>query len=423
MSRHQRALRFVCMAVTCGLLAGCAVHKTVTIRTDPLAATVYLDGQPGGITPVTTTLTFDPKTKAFEITAKKEGFKDGTTTIYYKPKDQTQYDIKLEKIEAIPIPMVTVEPTPTEKGVKLQLARRPVLAYLEVIERSPNVASVTRVTNNEDKGLQIGGPVLSPAEDILLYTELVEENSGSYYSNIQKQPVGSFGRTRLTYGKWHDLFPSFTADGSNVVFSSNRTSSNPTLWRVKTDGAGGITKLTSTQAEDFAPNAAPDGKLVAYASNPPDAEETQIWTIPWEASLSTQLREGQNPQVSPDGNRILFFRVDKITKKKQLWVMNIDGTGETQLTQNTDYDTAEPRWSPNGKWIVFASDEGFDSHQNRNSDIWLMAADGSKRTQLTTNGSRDDSPCWDRKGEYIYFRSNRGGAWNIWRFKPLLPSE
>ena len=47
----------------------------------------------------------------------------------------------------------------------------------------------------------------------------------------------------------------------------------------------------------------------------------------------------------------------------------------------------------------------------------------SSYTQLTTNGSLDDCPCWDRKGEYIYFRSNRGGVWNIWRFKPLLETK
>src|SRR5207249_2640612 len=64
-----------------------------------------------------------------------------------------------------------------------------------------------------------------------------------------------------------------------------------------------------------------------------------------------------------------------------------------------------------------ASNEGRDSKGRRNYDIWLMAADGSSRTQLTTNGSWDDAPCWDHKGEFIYFRSNRGGAWNIWRLK------
>jgi Tol biopolymer transport system component len=127
--------------------------------------------------------------------------------------------------------------------------------------------------------------------------------------------------------------------------------------------------------------------------------------------------------------------------------MSIDGTEETQLTQTTEasdpakiaaaaantrdterdlqlfVQNIQGRWSPDGRWIVYASNEGRDSKGRRNFDIWLMAADGSARTQLTTNGSWDDSPCWDRAGELVYFRSNRGAAWNIWRLKPILENQ
>jgi hypothetical protein len=76
------------------------------------------------------------------------------------------------KLEAIPMQLVTVEPQHTEQGVKLALTRKLTLAYLEVIERSPNVASVTRVTDNQDPPVNIGPPVLSPTEDELLFTEI-----------------------------------------------------------------------------------------------------------------------------------------------------------------------------------------------------------------------------------------------------------
>ena len=398
-------------------------QKTVRVQSEPVGATVFLNGQPAGITPLTKDLTFDGTNQSIAVTVRKDGYKDGTNAIAYAPVSQTDYSVTLEKIEAIPIQLVSIEPQQTDNGVKLALTRKPTLAYLEVIERSPNVAAVTRVTDNQDKDINIGPPVLSPTDDVLLFTEIVEENNGAWYSNIQEQRVGSFGKTRLTYGKWHDSFPAFTPDGTNVVFSSNRTSSNPTLWQVKADGPGGIIKLTYTQAEDFSPFVAPDNRTIVFASIPPSAEEPQIWMLSRDNNLLTQLREGETPRVSPDGKRILFVRQDKLSKRHQLWVMSIDGASETQLTQNTDYDIIDPRWSPDGKWIVYASDEGFDSHNNRNYDIWLMTANGSQRTQLTTNGSLDDSPCWDHEGKTIYFRSNRGGAWNIWRFQPILPAE
>jgi hypothetical protein len=398
-------------------------QKTVHVQSDPVGATVFLNGQQAGITPLTKDLTFDEANQSIAVTVRKDGYKDGTNAIAYAPVSQTDYSVTLEKIEAIPMTLVDVGPQPTDNGLKLRLTHKPTLAYLEIIERSPNVAAVTRVTDNQDKGINIGPPILSPTDDVLLFTEIVEETNGAWYSNIQEQRVGSFGKTRLTYGKWHDAFPAFTPDGSNVVFSSNRTSSNPTLWQVKADGPGGLTKLTYTQAEDYSPFAAPDNRTIVFASIPPGAEEPQIWTLSRDNNLQTQLREGETPRVSPDGKRILFVRQDKLSKRHQLWVMSIDGASETQLSQNTDYDIIEARWSPDGKWIVYASDEGFDSHNNRNDDIWLMTANGSQRTQLTTNGSRDDSPCWDHAGKSIYFRSNRGGAWNIWRVQPILPAE
>jgi hypothetical protein len=398
-------------------------QKTVRVQSDPAGGTVFLNGQPAGITPLTKDLTFDGTNQSIAVTIRKDGYKDGTNAIAYAPTNQTDYSVTLEKIEAIPIQLVSIEPQRTDNGVKLALTRKPTLAYLEVIERSPNVAAVTRVTDNQDKGINIGPPVLSPTDDVLLFTEIVEEDNGAWYSNIEKQRVGSFGKTRLTYGKWHDSFPTFTPDGTNVVFSSNRTSSNPTLWQVKADGPGGLTKLTYTQAEDYSPFVAPDNRTIVFASIPPGAEEPQIWMLSRDNNLLTQLREGETPRVSPDGKRLLFVRQDKLSKRHQLWVMSIDGASETQLTQNTDYDIIDARWSPDGKWIVYASDEGFDSHNNRNYDIWLMTANGSQRTQLTTNGSLDDSPCWDHEGKTVYFRSNRGGAWNIWRFQPILPAE
>jgi Tol biopolymer transport system component len=398
-------------------------QKTVRVQSEPVGATVFVNGQPAGITPLTKDLVFEDPNKPFELTLRKDGFKDALTNLAYAPLSQTEYKVTLAKVEAIPMELISVEPQHTDTGVKLVLTRKPTLAYLEVIERSPNVASVTRVTVNEDKALNVGAPVLSPASDVLLFTEIVEEENKAWYSNIEKQRVGELGKTRLTYGKWHDLFPAFTPDGKKAVFSSNRTSSNPTLWQVGVDAQIGLTKLTYTQAEDYSPTVAPGDKMVVFTSNPPGADEPQIWIFSRESNLLTQLREGEVPQVSPDGKHILFIRQDKLSKRHQLWVMSSDGAEETQLSQNTDYDITDPRWSPDGKWIVYASNEGFDSQKLRNYDIWIMSANGSKRTQLTTNGSQDDSPCWDFQGKTIYFRSNRGGAWNIWRFQPILSAE
>jgi Tol biopolymer transport system component len=400
-------------------------RKNVKLTSVPDGATVFLNGQQAGITPLTKELVFDGAEQPIELTFRKDGYKDAKTNVSYQPSQKTDYSVILEKVETVSIELLSIEPQQTDKGVKLALVRKPTLAYLETIERSPNVASVTRVTANEDNSVSIDTPVVSPTEDVLLFGEFVEEEKGLTYCNLQKQKIGASAKTRLTYGKYLDSFPAFTPDGKKVVFSSNRTGSNLILWIVDAEKTLGIGMLTHTLAEDFAPSVSQEtnNNLVVFESNPPNAEEPQIWSVSLDGGMETQLREGEYPQISPDCRKILFIRPDKITKKKQLWLMNIEGSGETQLTQNTDYEIFSARWSPDGKRIVYASDEGLDSQKRHNRDIWLMTPDGSKRTQLTTNGSYDDSPCWDSKAEYIYFRSNRGGAWNIWRIKPILAAQ
>jgi len=438
--KHHSLTRHLLIMLAASAFVGCTSTKFVRVTSTPADAQILLNDIPTGQTPYTNTLSFKDN-RVYSVTVKKDGFKGASTTISFKPIDQHDYHLTMEKAEEVSLELATVEPQKTPEGAKLQLYRRPTLAYLEVIERSPNVAAVTRITSNEDPNAQMGAPVLSPTDDVLVY-ELIVPEGKDYYANIQKITIGGFGQTRLTYGKWTDLNPTFMPSGKVVVFSSNRTSNNKTLWRINSESAGGITRLTSSQAEDFSPSVASNGKLIAYSSLPPKTEEPQLWTIPVDGNLVTQLREGEFPCISPDGEKILFTRKDKITQDRQLWIMSTGGTEETQLTQNTDLvDPNKPpprrignedadfiqnkhgRWSPNGKWIVYASNEGRDSKGRRNYDIWLMAADGSSRTQLTTNGSWDDAPCWDHKGEFIYFRSNRGGAWNIWRLKPLLESK
>lgn len=397
----------------CFLFFGCAVTKKVNISSAPPEVELYIDGVKTGVTPMTKEFSFEKK-ESYEVLAKKEGYEDAKTTISLEPREKTRYHLELKQ-EAVTLELLTVEPEPTEKGVKLAVVRKPTIAYLDVIERSPNVRSVSRVTHNEDPMLQIDNPVLSPVDDVLVYQIWIEEEDGNSYSNIWKQKIGFVAKTRVTFGKWRDLFPAFTPNGEYLIFSSNRIGKNPILWMIKTKGGGGITKITDSLAEDYAPSVSPDGNLIGYSSNPPNVEEPQIWTISSTGRLPTQLREGEHPKISPDGRKILFVRRDKISNCKQIWLMGIDGGEETLLSSATDHNEISPDWSPDGRWIVFTSNESIDLKEKKNFDIWLMKSDGSQRTQLTTNGSHDDCPVWDRSGKIIYFRSNRGGAWNIWK--------
>ena len=348
--------------------------------------------------------------------------------------------VQVDLIEVLEQKSNTSDP---QKPVKLEYSKSVTWAYLEVIETSPNVKGVSRVTSNESEEACLGFVDYSPVADEIVYsltekaTLAPDEKTGSgkdsnqYITNIWRQTIGSFAKTRLTVGNRVDITPTFTADGTKVVFSSIRSGTNRKLWIINVDGGGGLRLLTGSTSEDYSPYVSRKDDIVAFTSLPANSIIPQIWTTDLEGRLATQLKEGKNPRISPDGKWLVYLKhkpglecnSDDPSVNGQLyqvWKMTIDGSRETQLTTNQEYCVRDPMWSPDGKWIVYSSDENLDIKKRKNFDIWLMAADGTQRLQLTTNGSMDIKPLFDRTGEHILFLSNRGGLWNIWRFKPVL---
>jgi hypothetical protein len=224
---------------------------------------------------------------------------------------------------------------------------------------------------------------------------------------------GGFSRFRLTNSnkRWTDLNPSITSDGKYVYFSSNRNGKDTEIWRISPSGGMGITRITNSPfSEDYAPSVDGENDLVAYISVPVGSFNAQIWTIKSNGSLPSQLRVGDNVDICRDGTKIIFTRSNE-ERKKQIWSMNTDGSGETLLTSNSKTAEEFPHYSPDCEWVVYVSEE------SGNKDIYVMRADGSEKIQLTTNPSVDTFPVWGDDG-YIYFVSNRGLLWGIWRLKP-----
>ncbi len=104
------------------------------------------------------------------------------------------------------------------------------------------------------------------------------------------------------------------------------------------------------------------------------------------------------------------------TGNREIYKIPDHGGPPTDLTNDPDSDCYDPSWSKDGSQIAYVSDRGMDEDRNRNPDIWIIdLAHPDKPIQVTTNGSIDDNPVWDPSGNAIYFRSNRGGQWGIWK--------
>jgi dipeptidyl aminopeptidase/acylaminoacyl peptidase len=109
-----------------------------------------------------------------------------------------------------------------------------------------------------------------------------------------------------------------------------------------------------------------------------------------------------DPQVSPDGKSVAYVvtKADKGENRmdSDIWLVSLAGGDPRPLTASPKHDR-HPRWSPDGKWIVFESNRG-GAFQ-----LYLIAADGGEARQLTTISTEANQPVWSPAGRSVAFVS------------------
>ncbi len=115
--------------------------------------------------------------------------------------------------------------------------------------------------------------------------------------------------------------------------------------------------------------------------------------------------DANSPAWSPDGTKIAFQGENG--GDYDIYVVNADGSKRTELTFSSAFD-GDPAWSPDGTQIAF------ESTRNGNPDVFVIQADGSKETQLTTTPGFDHDPAWSPDGTKIAFTSARDGNKEIY---------
>lgn len=240
-----------------------------------------------------------------------------------------------------------------------------------------------------------------------------DRNDGNGDIFIQAADGPAF--TRLTADTAIDRYPSVSADGTRILFSSLRDATEEApfdeeIYLMSADGSD-PRPLAPHPARDRRPDWAPDGSLVAFETRRDGnfeiyrmrSDGTELVNLTRHDSLDAQ------PDWSPDGDRILF--ASDRDGDADIYVMSaVDGSGVVNLTRN-EADDAEPRWSPDGSRVLFVSTRDDPDA----ADVHVMDADGSSAQNLTqTPGVRDREPTWSADGSHVAFRTHRDGNAEIY---------
>ncbi len=109
-----------------------------------------------------------------------------------------------------------------------------------------------------------------------------------------------------------------------------------------------------------------------------------------------------DPQPSPDGQWIVYVVTDvefaDNRTNSDVWIVPARGGAPRKLTHSPKHDR-HPRWSPDGKWIVFESNRGGDFQ------LYTLPIAGGEAQAITRLSTEASNPVWSPDGSHIAFVS------------------
>ncbi|MCC5945307.1 MAG: PD40 domain-containing protein [Bernardetiaceae bacterium] len=181
----------------------------------------------------------------------------------------------------------------------------------------------------------------------------------------------------------------------------------------------GMTKrITNTPEQERSVHFSPDGKKLIYAgerngswniyqAEVERSEEKYFYaaTLIKEEVLIQTENETFQPQFSPDGKEIAFIK-----DRQTLSVYNIESKKIRTVTDSLSYSYSDGdqhyEWSPDSKWFLVS----YNPNELWISQAGLVDASGeSPIKDLTRSGYSDTSPRWGMKGKMMYWASDRSG--------------
>src|SRR5262245_22696844 len=115
-----------------------------------------------------------------------------------------------------------------------------------------------------------------------------------------------------------------------------------------------------------------------------------------------RLKRVSDPQVSPDGKAVAYVvaavDLEGSTISSSLWLAPT-GKGEPKRLTNTTKKDRHPRWSPDGKHVLF------ESNRSGTTQLWLIAVGGGEARQLTKVSTGASNGTWSPDGKAVAFVS------------------
>lgn len=272
---------------------------------------------------------------------------------------------------------------------------------------SPNIAfsqsTETNLTNNaaDDRYASY-----SPDGSQIIFESNRDGNWEIYRMNID----GS-DQQRLTSNTHDDRRPSWHPSGNQIVFESVRGGKNGIYQMNLSDLSIDKVNTPELEGELIFPRYAPDGNRIAVGQSM-SSDKSRILIIDTSGKVLVTIADygfrSTFPRWSSEGESILFFsRHETNNKDDELYIINLLDKSKKRLTNWPKHNFC-PVWSKDNKKIAFVQ-----SMEDTRPEIFVMNTDGSQQTRITNNQDGDTLPDWSPDGKSLIITGYRDGNYEI----------
>ena len=195
----------------------------------------------------------------------------------------------------------------------------------------------------------------------------------------------------------------FSPDGRFLLNSVYVTEQNTDIARYEIE-TGDMSIIAPDDAWDWLPSYSPDGSKIVFNSFRTGNSDIYLYDLESERldRLTDSAHYEAHAQISPDGQSIIYHEQMSATDFN-INHLNLSDGIISNLT-DTSAEESYPSWSPNGEFIAFASDR---DQEPGVTDLFIMTRDGDVLRKITATPDKDAYPFWSPGGEHLYFMSYR----------------
>jgi Tol biopolymer transport system component len=240
----------------------------------------------------------------------------------------------------------------------------------------PAVGAMRRETMTALFSVSRNGRILAVKPDYASTARLVQVN---FHGDTTSELAGP-GRI------W---YPALSHDGSRLAFMIDKSNGDADIW-VMDLARSVMVRVTSSLTHDSVPIWSPDDRSLVFAA------DRDLYRSPADGGRPELLLHSGLPKEpsdwSNDGKTVLFTEDDPTSSIKALSLAD----GAVRTVVQTRFIASWARFSPNGEWIAYKSNESgaFEIYVQR-------FRDGAFKTRISTNGG--EYPVWSRDGSKIYY--------------------